>query len=209
MEACDFVRKRFVKASSWKFSNNLEIVTWKNPYGKTSLLESPFRQINGIKSRLVSFAKKRLHQRHLPVNILELLAFLQEGLTWAPFFWYKTEGCVLQGCNVIKKLVHHRLFLKILFFKTASFWFIFQKVSVMSYLNSKIAVLTLQVCCNFIEKTPSQTFSWEISKLLPSIIFCNIFISAEEACYIENYLKARRSATGKEELIHFFILSTP
>ena len=31
-------------------------------------------------------------------------------------------------------------FLKIFFFKAASFWYIFQKVSVMSYLNSKVAV---------------------------------------------------------------------
>ena len=32
------------------------------------------------------------------------------------------------------------LFLEILFFKTASFRYIFQKVSVMSYLNSKVTV---------------------------------------------------------------------
>ena len=31
-------------------------------------------------------------------------------------------------------------FLKILFFKTPSFWYVFQKVSVMSYLNSNVAV---------------------------------------------------------------------
>ena len=62
---------------------------------------SPFsNEIAGINSRLASLVKKSLHQRHLPVNILELLALLQEGL----------EGCVVQGCNFIKKLVHHRIF---------------------------------------------------------------------------------------------------
>ena len=57
---------------------------------------SPFsNEIAGINSRLASLVKKSLHQRHLPVNILELLALLQEGL---------------EGCNFIKKLVHHRIF---------------------------------------------------------------------------------------------------
>ena len=43
------------------------------------------------------------------------------------------------------------------------------------------------------------------SKLLPSIIFRNIFISVEEAYYMENYLKA----TGKGQLLRFFALNTP
>ena len=73
---------------------------------------SLFKEIAGINSRLVSFVKKLLRQRHLPVNILELSALLQEGLTRAPFFFDKTEGCVLQGCNFVKKLVHHRRFSK-------------------------------------------------------------------------------------------------
>ena len=47
---------------------------------------SLFKEIAGINSRLVSFVKKLLRQRHLPVNILELSALLQEGLTRAPFF---------------------------------------------------------------------------------------------------------------------------
>ena len=49
----------------------------KNPYEKTSVLETFFNELSRINSRLASFMKKRLHQRHLPVNILELL---QEGL---------------------------------------------------------------------------------------------------------------------------------
>ena len=53
----------------------------KNPYAKTSLFESVFNEIAGINSRLASLMKKSLHQKHLPLNILELSAFLQEGVT--------------------------------------------------------------------------------------------------------------------------------
>ena len=53
----------------------------KNPYGKTSVSESLFNEIAGINFRLASLVKKSFHQRHLPVNILELSALLQEGLT--------------------------------------------------------------------------------------------------------------------------------
>ena len=52
----------------------------KNSCGKTSVLESFFNEIAGINSRLASLVKKSLDQRHLPVNILELSALLQEGL---------------------------------------------------------------------------------------------------------------------------------
>ena len=81
LEACDFVRKCFAKISPGKFSDNLKRVTVKNPYEKTSVLESLFNEIAGINSKLASLVKKSLHQRHLPVNILELSALLQEGLT--------------------------------------------------------------------------------------------------------------------------------
>ena len=51
------------------------------------------------------------------MNILELSALLQEGLTWALFF-DKFKGCVLQDCKFIKTLVQHGLFShKILFLK--------------------------------------------------------------------------------------------
>ena len=63
------------------FLDNLKRVTVKNPYGKTSVLESVFNEITGINSRLASLVKKSLHQRHLPLNLLELSALLQEGLT--------------------------------------------------------------------------------------------------------------------------------
>ena len=81
LEACDFVRKSFAKISCRKFSNNLKGVIVKNPYGKTSVLESLFNEITGINFKLASLTKKSLHQRHLPVNILELSAILQEGPT--------------------------------------------------------------------------------------------------------------------------------
>ena len=81
LEACDFVRKCFAKISRRKFSDNLKRVTVKNPYGKASVLEFLFNEIAGINARLAFLVKKSLHQRHLPVNILEFSALLQEGLT--------------------------------------------------------------------------------------------------------------------------------
>ena len=56
-----------------KVSDNLKRVIVKNPYEKTSVLEFLFNEIAGINSRLASLVKKSLHQRHLPVNKLELL----------------------------------------------------------------------------------------------------------------------------------------
>ena len=85
LEACDFVRKYFAKISRRKFPDNLKRVTMKNPYAKTSVLESVFNEIAWINSRLTCLMKKSLHQRHLPLNILELSALLQEGVTQAPF----------------------------------------------------------------------------------------------------------------------------
>ena len=81
----------------------------KNPYAETSVLESVFNEINGINSRLASLIKKSLHQRHLPLNILELSVHLQEDVTSAPFF-HNTKGCALQGRNFIRKPVHHIIF---------------------------------------------------------------------------------------------------
>ena len=69
------------KTSRRKFPDNLKRVTMKNPSAKTSVLESVFNEIVGINSRLASLMKKSLHQRHLPLNILELSALLQEGVT--------------------------------------------------------------------------------------------------------------------------------
>ena len=53
----------------------------KNPYAQTSVLNSVFNEIAGINSKLASFMKKSLHKRHLPLNMLELSALLQEGVT--------------------------------------------------------------------------------------------------------------------------------
>ena len=80
LEACDFFRKCFAKISRRKFSDNLKRVIVKNLYEKTSVLDSLFNEIDGINSRLASLVKKSFHQRHLPVNILEPSALLQEGL---------------------------------------------------------------------------------------------------------------------------------
>ena len=58
LEASDFVRKCFAKISHRKFSDNLKKVTVKNPYERTSVLESLFNEIAGINSRLASLVKK-------------------------------------------------------------------------------------------------------------------------------------------------------
>ena len=101
-----------------------------------------FNEIVETNSR--PLVKKGLHQGGVSVNILELSALQQEDLTWAPLFWIeKIEDCVLQGCNFIKTLVHHIFFPQNIFFKTASFGYIFQKQSVVSCLYSKVAVWTL------------------------------------------------------------------
>ena len=110
-----------------------------------------FNEITEINSR--PLVKKGLHQGGLPRNILELSAFLQDGLTWAALLW-KNEDCVLQGCNFIKTLVHHIFFPQNIPFKTASFGYIFQRQFVLSSFYSKVAVVTLQAC-NFTERTPS------------------------------------------------------
>ena len=83
---------------------------------------SLFKEIAGINSRLVSFVKKLLRQRHLPVNILELSALLQEGLTRAPFFLIKLRAVYYRVATLSRSWCTIDVFLKILFFKTASFW---------------------------------------------------------------------------------------
>ena len=50
-----------------------------------------FNEIAEINSR--SLVEKGLHQGGLPVNVLELSAVPQEGLTWAPLFWKNCGLC--------------------------------------------------------------------------------------------------------------------
>ena len=119
--------------------------------------------------------KKGLYQGGLPVNILELSALLQEGLTWAPVFW-KIEKFVLQGCNFIKTPAHHWFFPQNILFETASFQYIFQKQSVVSSLYSKVADWTLK-------ELHHRIFSEKVF-ILQSVIFRNIFIYEEW-----NYMK--------------------
>ena len=64
-----------------------------NPYGKT-----------GINFKTFNISEKSLHHRRLHVNKLEPSTFLQEDLTWAPFF-DKIGGCVLQCCNFISYFI--------------------------------------------------------------------------------------------------------
>ena len=121
LEACNFIRKCFAKISRRNFSDNLRRVTVKNPYGKTPVLEFLFNEIAGINSRLASLVKKSPYQRHVPVNILELSALLQEGLTWAPFFFIKLRAAYYMVATLLRSWSTIDFLLKILFFKTTSF----------------------------------------------------------------------------------------
>ena len=144
MEACDFVRKYFAKISHRKFSENLKRVTVKNPYRKNSAWEYLLNEIAGINSRLASLVKKSPYQSHLPLNILELSALLQNKvLHELRFFFIKLRAVYYMFATLLRSFSAIDFFVKILFFKTASFRYIFKKVSVMSYLNSKVALWTL------------------------------------------------------------------
>ena len=49
-------------------------------------------------------------------------------------------------------------------------------------------------------------FSWEFSKLLGSLIFCNIFICVEKLNYIKNYMKTRRETRKGGRASPHFVL---
>ena len=52
-------------------------------------------------------------------------------------------GCAVEGCNCIKMLGHHRHFSQNIIFKAASFWFMFQKQSVVRSFSIRVAVCAL------------------------------------------------------------------
>ena len=106
-----------------------------NPYGKTSVLQSLSNELAGINSRLASLVKKA-STKDIYLQIYQKFQRFYRKVLHELRLFHKTEGYVLQGCNFIKKLVHHRLFSQNIVFKTASFQYIFQKVSVMSHLNT-------------------------------------------------------------------------
>ena len=54
-------------------------------------------------------------------------------------FFMKLRAVYYKVATLLRSLSVMDFFLKILFFKIASFGYIFQKVSVMSYLNNKVA----------------------------------------------------------------------
>ena len=60
-----------------------------------------FNEIAEVKSR--PLVKKGLHQGGLPVNILELSALLQEGLTWAPLFWKKMRIVYYKAATLLRR----------------------------------------------------------------------------------------------------------
>ena len=97
--------------------------------------------------RSIYFHKTRHFQRSRNLTceyIRNFQCFNRKALHKVCFF-DKIEDCVLQGWNFIKTLVQHRLssqkknFFSFIFLKTDSFWYIFQKESVLSSLYSKVA----------------------------------------------------------------------
>ena len=95
---CHFVRKYF-----WKCFDNLKKAAVQNPCRKHSALESFFNEIAEINFR--PLVKKGLHQWGLPVNVLKLSAFLQEGLIPKTIcsLYSKVVGWTV-------KELHHRIF---------------------------------------------------------------------------------------------------
>ena len=117
----------------------------KNPYAKTSVLESVFNEIAGINSRLASLMKKKPPPKTFTCEYIRTFSastgrsymssvFSRKLRTVYYMVVYYMAATLLRSWSTID------FFLKILFFKAASFKYISQKVSVMSYLNSKVAV---------------------------------------------------------------------
>ena len=52
-------------------------------------------------------------------------------------------GRVLEGCNCLKMLGHHRRFSQNIIFKAASFWFMFQKQPEVRSFSIRVAVCAL------------------------------------------------------------------
>ena len=111
-------------------------------------------------------------------------------------FFIKLRAVYYRVATLLRSWSTIDFFLKILFFKTASFRYIFQKVSVMSYLNSKVAVWTLQVC-NFTERNSFIDVFLRNLQIFAINYFRNIFISVEEAYYTEKLLESWALGHGK------------
>ena len=106
----------------------------ENLYGRVLVHE-----IAGINYQPVTLVKKSLHQEGLfTCKWIEPSALLQEVI-YEHHFFDKIEIYVLQGCNFIITLVHHRIFSR-----NKDFRYIIQKeYVVVSSLYSKVSVWTL------------------------------------------------------------------
>ena len=102
-------------------ADNLKRVTVKNPYDKTAVLESLFNESAGINSRLASFNEKKPAPKTFTCEYTRTFSASTRRSYISSVFFHKTEGCVLQGCNFIKKLVHHRLFSRNIFLRQLVF----------------------------------------------------------------------------------------
>ena len=101
---------------------------------------------------------------------------------------YHRAAALLRRWSTIDFFLRKILFL---FFLTASFRYIFQKNLWWILFIAKLQPEN----CRFItllKETPSLRFPREFSKLLQSIIFCNISICGEEGNYMKDYMKDRR-----------------
>ena len=127
--------KCFAKISRRKFSDDLKRVTEKNPYRKTSAWDSLFNEIAGRNSRLASLVKKPPPKTFTCEYIRTFSASPERSYT-SSFFFIKLRAVYYMVATLLRSWSTIDFFVKILFFKTASFRYIFQKVSVMNYLNS-------------------------------------------------------------------------
>ena len=109
-----------------------------------------FNEIAGINYRLASLVKKSLHQRHLKIvrhlRHLRTCEYIRtfnastERSYVSSVFFIKLRAAYYKVATLLRSWSIMNFSLKRFFFKTASFRHIFQKISVMSYLNSKVAV---------------------------------------------------------------------
>ena len=102
--------------------------------------------------------------------------------------YYRAGTLLRRWSNIDFLLKKNPSFFSFIFLKTDSFWYIFQKESVLSSLYSKVAAWILQGC-NSTER--NSTIDIFLRNFQNQIIFCEIFICAEEADYMKDYMKAK------------------
>ena len=99
----------------------------KNPYAKTSLFESVFNEIAGINSRLASLMKKKPPPKTFTCEYIRTFSASTGRSYMSSVFFIKLRAVYYRVATLLRSWSTIDFFLKILFFKTASFRYIFQK----------------------------------------------------------------------------------